>query len=123
MENFDWVTARELCSAIKVFEQIKLEIKDDVDTRNKLITPKSAYIFRFLANNDRYTVLKEGDRIYETVTFELADQLIHAKDKNDKILLEASLTLNDEGECRLKINDQERELWQFRKMALERLFF
>jgi hypothetical protein len=35
----------------------------------------------------------------------------------------ATLTLNDMGECRLKINGQEREFWQFRRTALEDLFF
>jgi len=44
-------------------------------------------------------------------------------DKDGKKILEATLTLNDSGECRVKIGGQEYELWQMRKKALENLFF
>jgi hypothetical protein len=33
------------------------------------------------------------------------------------------VTLNDEGECRLKVGDDELEEWQVLKRALETLFF
>jgi hypothetical protein len=36
---------------------------------------------------------------------------------------EATPTVNDEGKCRLKVNGIEREFWQVRRMALEKLFF
>jgi hypothetical protein len=38
------------------------------------------------------------------------------------LTFEATVTLNDEGRCVAKVDDQERELWQLRKMALEKLF-
>jgi hypothetical protein len=42
---------------------------------------------------------------------------------DDAVLLEAGLTLNDEGECRLRTGEQELTFWQFRKRALYNLFF
>jgi hypothetical protein len=41
----------------------------------------------------------------------------------DKEKCIATLTLNNEGECRLLVNGQELEEWQFRKMMWEELFF
>jgi hypothetical protein len=34
-----------------------------------------------------------------------------------------ALTLNNNGECRLRVKDEELEQWQVRRMALEELFF
>jgi hypothetical protein len=38
-------------------------------------------------------------------------------------MLEVSATFSDEGECGLKVNGEERALWQVRRMALEELLF
>ena len=42
-------------------------------------------------------------------------------DGADKLMFDATLTLNDKGECRLKIGEKELDFWQFRKLALEDL--
>jgi hypothetical protein len=34
-----------------------------------------------------------------------------------------TLTFNYKGECKLNVNEKERELWQVRRMALEDLMF
>jgi hypothetical protein len=38
-------------------------------------------------------------------------------------MFEVSVIFNDEGKCRLKAKEQNRELWQVRRMALEDLLF
>jgi hypothetical protein len=38
-------------------------------------------------------------------------------------MFEVNATFRDEGECRLKVNGEERVLWQVRRMALEELLF
>jgi hypothetical protein len=45
------------------------------------------------------------------------------QDDTGKKMFEVTLTLSDEGECRLNVNEKERELWQVRRMALEELLF
>ena len=64
-----------------------------------------------------------GDRSTERVEFCRCEKTIQVNDKDGKKILEATLTLNDSGECRVKIGGQEYELWQMRKKALENLFF
>jgi len=57
------------------------------------------------------------------VNFNLTEHSIVISDQDGNTIFEAVATLNDEGECRLKVTGQEKELWQVRKMALEELFF
>jgi hypothetical protein len=42
---------------------------------------------------------------------------------NGNKMFEVTLTFNDEGECRLNVNEKERDWWQVRRMALEELLF
>ena len=44
-------------------------------------------------------------------------------DDRDKLICSATLTLNRLGKCRLLVNEEELTQWQFRRMALEKLFF
>lgn len=121
--SFDWVTARFHCSPGQVFEKLKLQIKADIDTRNGLLreTQRVRYTFAMSDTNGSFTVLTDG-AIHHTVTFRLVSDGIEIKDDSDKAV-HATLTINDEGECVAKINGQERNFWQLRKMALEDLFF
>ena len=121
MEDFDWVTAREKCSPGSVFELLRLQVKEDVETRNKSIKEERD-AFRFNQNEKLFSVVLPSEPLRYGVTFSLKGEKIIVERKN-KPFLEATLTLNDEGECRLKVNGQEREFWQVRRMALEDLFF
>jgi hypothetical protein len=38
-------------------------------------------------------------------------------------MFDVTLSFNDGGECRLNVQEKERELWQVRRMALEELLF
>jgi hypothetical protein len=42
---------------------------------------------------------------------------------DDKVVLEGHAVLSDDGACRLRVNGEDLEFWQFRKRALEALFF
>jgi hypothetical protein len=57
------------------------------------------------------------------VYFKLENNNISVRDEEHVLLFEATVGLNDVGECKPKINGQEREVWQMRRMSLEKLFF
>jgi hypothetical protein len=57
------------------------------------------------------------------VTFSIGANSIIVRDENDTLMFKAFPTVCNDGECRLKVDGQERELWQVRKQALEGLFF
>jgi hypothetical protein len=122
--DFNWVTARSSCILSLVFEKIKLEVEHDVKTRNLLLPADADIKFRLLLNGNSFVVAVAGWEVGNySVKFILSDGAIVVRDAQDKITLEATLTLNDEGECMLLVAGKEREFWQFRKEALDQLFF
>lgn len=129
--ELDWVNAFSGCSLGKVFHQLKLQIAEDVKARNGQIQSLSVavtikpYAFAMTEQGERFSVFVEGDKVPRgnSVSFALEEKKICVTDANGALLFEATLTLNDEGECRLKVGGQEREFWQVRRMALQKLFF
>ena len=122
MENFDWVTARAKCSLVEVFEKLRLQVGVDVQTRNKLLSdPRDAFSVIESEAKPSFSVIVPSNPL-PSITFSLSDERIGVSHKG-RLIFEATLTLGDDGECRLKINGKERELWQMRRMALEELFF
>jgi hypothetical protein len=122
-EKFDWVTELSRCSIGSVFEQLKIQVEYDVNIRTALRPDKCPYGFTMVAHESTFSVVFKQQNIYRAVSFVMRDDLIVVRDHNNEEMLQASLTINDKGECRLKVKGEERELWQFRRMALEDLFF
>ena len=84
----------------------------------------SYFAFKFVqSGGDSFTAMAEGTKVDERVRFECDRNAITAKGKYGKPNLMATLTLSNDGECRVMIGSREYDLWQFRKMALEHLFF
>ena len=123
MDDFEWVTARANCSVNEVFEKLRAQVKADVDIRHNLRPHGEMYAFRFISEGPQFIALVEGNKLHHAVIFTLKDGIITVSDDDDNVLFRANVTLNDDGKCVVKINEDERELWQMRKMALEKLFF
>jgi hypothetical protein len=124
MSEFDWVTARSECSLVTIFERLKLQLQDDVDKRMALRGEAPFnYAFKLVIDGKGAAVVLEGPGLYDSTLFRLTNKAIEIMDKDGKVKFAATPTLNDDGECRLSINGQELDLWQFRKKALETLFF
>jgi hypothetical protein len=123
MSKFDWVTERSLCSLPKVFKDLRLQVEEDVKTRNALRPDNSPYEFSVAGKGSGFTVLLESKDVHRSVIFCLSDHAILVQDDKGNKMFEVTPTFNDEGECRLKVNAEERDLWQVRRMALEELLF
>ena len=122
-DNVDWVTKRSLCSLPNVFKELRLQVEEDVKTRNALRPNNSPYEFSVAENGDDFTVLLEAKDVRRSVIFSRAEHAIVVWDDEGKPLFEVTLTFNDQGDCRLHVNQEERDLWQVRRMALEGLLF
>jgi hypothetical protein len=130
MPEIDWVNERFSCSLANVFEALRLQVQDDVGKWTKLHPTGNVRKISVVTHEDAFTVLSEppptafgGSRAIERVEFRRHEKTIQVSDKGGKKILEAALTLSDQGECRVKIDGQEYELWQMRKKALEDLLF
>jgi hypothetical protein len=125
-DNFDWISARSICTPAQVMQRLRLQIEDDVEKRKALMTPneKAKCDFSTTYEGRKLTVMVEGEQLWGGVTFSLLPTGIAVHDmKSEDLLYEAKLTLSNDGDCKLKVGDTEYNLWQFRKLTLEDVLF
>jgi hypothetical protein len=121
--KFDWVTQRSQCSLPKIFKTLRQEIEQDVKTRNGLRPANSPYEFSVVENGSDFSVALKLNGMQTSVTFSLTDHTIVVRDDKDKTQFEVTIAFDDEGACKLYVNEEERHMWQVRRMALEELMF
>jgi hypothetical protein len=122
--EFSWVKARAECAVVEVLKALQRGAQQDVSERNELLDTTAQVRFKIEMNSDSFSVLRIGNRVSASVKFTPTKTGIRAMN-GTKLVLEGDLTLNDEGQCRLRVNGDEHEVefWQFRRRALEDLFF
>jgi hypothetical protein len=121
--KFDWVTERSSCSLPKVFNTLRVQVEEDVKTRNALRPSYSPYEFSVKDDNGEFAILLKAKEVQQSVVFRLAEHAILVRDDKSNPMFEVTATFSDGGECRLKVNGEERDFWQVRRMALEELMF
>jgi hypothetical protein len=121
--KFDWITQRSSCSLPKVFAALRSQVEADVKTRNDLRPTYAPYEFSLTENTDEFAVLLKAKDLQKSVTFTLAEHAILVKDDKRISMFQVTVTFSDEGECQLNVDNQRREFWQVRRMALEDLMF
>jgi len=123
-EDFDWVKARAACSIAVVFKELQMGVKADVEIANALPGREGQFKVADGGDSDHFAVVRDQPRgNTDSVEFVRSGGRITAAHSRTKAKVEATLTLNDDGECRLKVNGKEVGQWQFRRKALEDLFF
>jgi hypothetical protein len=128
MSSFDWVTARHECSLGKAFDKLRLDVEADVQTRLSLRERLPGfggfhYGFEFSENASAFSVtVHGGNGRRQGVKFRLEDKHIAVLDEGGKELLQATVTLDNERQCKFVVGGLELEEWQFRKKALEHIF-
>jgi hypothetical protein len=121
--KFDWITQRYACSLPNIFKELRLQIEQDVKTRNSLRPNNAPYEFSIADNDDGFRVVLKAKELEMAVRFVLADHAIVVRDDKGVEMFEVALTFNDRGECQLNVNGEPRDYWQVRRMALEELMF
>jgi hypothetical protein len=121
--KFDWITERHSCSLPNVFKELRLQIEQDVKTRNALRPNNAPYEFLLADNDGGFRVFLKAKELEMAVTFSLADHVILVRDDKGIEMFQVALTFDDKGECKLMVNGEERSFWQVRRMALEELMF
>jgi len=125
-EPFNWVLERSKCSMEAVFDRLKIGVQGDVETRQKLRESGEFGFeigFSFVSTANKFSASARTFNDARSVTFMLRDNRIVLTDQKGKELLSAAVTFTDDKECKLVVDGQELEEWQFRKRALESIFF
>jgi hypothetical protein len=124
-QELNWVEKRSACSVEQVFRELQNGIESDVASLNAIrrYAPDNRFIAQLTSDGRVLIVAQEGVS-GPRVKFFTLDGKIEVRDEVTSKRLLAALTLNNEGRCKLKLEDgMELEQWQLRKMALEGLFF
>jgi hypothetical protein len=127
-EQFDWVHARSKCSLASVFKELEQGVREDIDIAQSLVPPKNELRFSVVkAVGSRFSATRVDDpftsSLGRSVDFAYSKDRITVYNEKDEMLFAATLTLNNKGKCRLVVNNKELTQWEFRRMALEKLFF
>jgi hypothetical protein len=128
MSEFNWVRARNDCSLGQVFEQLRLGVQGDIEERQKLRESSTLgdgidHGFCYASKGNRFSATVKTGTLQLSIIFTLKEDCIIVTGEDDQEMFRATLTLTNDRECRLVVASEEMEQWQFRKKALERLFF
>ena len=122
-QEFDWVTARNGCSAATVFQRLKAMAKANVDTRNGQ-RPGSA---EFKDGESTFAVRSAHGGTSNAADFSLSAHVItiqrHEHLRRHDHTFEVTVSLNNEGVCKCHLDGEELDLWQALKKVLEPVLF
>jgi hypothetical protein len=121
--RFDWVTERSNCTLPKIFNSLRIQVEQDVKTRNAMRPDLAPYEFVMEEDVNEFKVSLEARGRVKAVKFAIDDHLIVVLDQDNSQLFDITLIFTDDGKCRIKAKEEACELWQVRRMALEDLMF
>jgi len=125
--DLNWVKTRAECTLSRIFKQLHDEIVVDIAMRSDNLSEshKAAKISFELKEegNESFAVYRNGTGMTTGITFSIAGTNITVMNGRGDIFLQATVGLNNDGRCMLRRGDVDLETWQFRKEALEDLFF
>ena len=122
-QKFDWVTKRSSCSIPKIFKDLRLQVEEDVKIRNTLRPNNSPYEFSVADQGADFSVILKTKDAEKSVLFSVSGQAILVTKDHGNEMFKVTAFFNDSGECKLRVNEQEHEMWQVRRMALEDILF
>lgn len=121
--KFDWITERSSCSLPNIFKKLRLQVEEDVKTRNALRPANSPYEFSVAESNGGFAVLLKAKDAQRSVVFALTEHAISVRDGLGSPMFDVTIVFDDAGKCRLIVNAEPLDFWQVRRMALEELLF
>jgi hypothetical protein len=125
-QELNWVEKRLACNIAAVFNQVCDGILADVEAFN--LAPHLTEFDKFQAvmhSTGRTIIIGQPLKVpRDRVHVGIVNEGLEVVQEWDRMTWRATIGLNDEGRCMLRLeNGQEIEQWQFRKRALENLFW
>ncbi len=90
---FDWVKALSECSIDRVYQQFRMDVEEDVKSRNEQRKAGTEYVFSTIARNGDLIVLLGGNGVLpdqKRVKFSRTEKGIAAFDSADQTIFDAS---------------------------------
>ena len=121
------IADRGVSAIINYFKELEQGVREDIDIAQSLVPVRYQTKFDVVkAVNTRFSATRADDPMTaftRSVDFVCSKGQITVYDDKDAEMFAAILTLSNDGKCRLVVDGKELTQWQFRRMALEKLFF
>lgn len=128
-QQLDWVAKRAQCTAAGVFKDLWDAVRGDVDAINTARELTGLSVFKAkMVRPDEMSVCQTDVPLAPITLFSLSgDRIVVTPGLAGREPWSARVGLNDQGRCtlRFEVGSEKIELeqWQFRKRALEEIFF
>lgn len=123
-QELDWVSKRAACTTGQVFNKLCNEMESDVISINAARNFKDNPFRLETIGNGTTIVIGQANIPRIVVRIGVVGNEIQVQDDATRSAWQVGIGLNNEGRCVLRDGDGlEMEHWQFRKKALEPLFF
>ena len=124
--DFDWVNARAKCSPSSMFVELQIDAEKDVERINELKAKTGVgRLFELKKTEGSFTVVRFDESQNPTmIAFRLnPESIIIESNRRHADRIAVTVALNNQGQCVLKLDDEELYRWQLLKRVLEKLFF
>jgi hypothetical protein len=123
--DYDWVAARAACSPLNMLSLLKADAEKNVAAIKAATKAEGREIFLSVFDNGHSFGVVRRTHVGEIgVRFTLyRDEIAVESQGVDVGPFTATLTLDDDGDCRLLVGGQMLDRWQVLRRALEPLFF
>ncbi len=122
--ELNWVEKRVACSAEQLFKEIQTGIENDIASMNAIPPSEGNFVAQLTSDGKVLVVAHNGPWSKGRVKLFVQSGKIEVRNEITQTQWWAAVIFSDEGRCRLRLEDgRELEQWQFRKKALESLFF
>jgi hypothetical protein len=127
-KELNWVEKRAACNVGKIFDELCEGIASDVAAINvaKNLHQDFYFVLNSVSIGNAVIVGQLGVNPWPKrviVRIGIVENEIEVQDGAKNASWRVGIALNNEGRCILRSGDEELEQWQFRKRALESLFF
>ena len=126
-DDFNWVEARQNCSVVAHFKLLQETVKANVNERQQQLGEDAHPKVTFESGSKtEFRAMRNGRSSgFKGVVFRLReDHVVVQHDLSGKHLFNLTVVLNDDGECRFKVDGEGEFLrWQVARKALEDILF
>jgi hypothetical protein len=127
-QNFNWVIVRAACTVEKIFNELRLGIDEDIAAINSIRKlPENGCFQANLSPTTKVLTIAQLGAVSQRIRIRIEGKKITVEEEcatSSRSTWSVEIGLNDEGRCILRLGEEnELEQWQFRKRALENLFF
>jgi hypothetical protein len=109
-----------------IWEQLALDVESDIQIRNKQLAQQNLRLgFKMARSGNMFSIFPDpqDEERRRAVKFYQQGSTISVKTASNEPILDATVSLNRNRECRFIINGEEMESWRLRMIALRSLFF